>query len=105
MEPVVEADSLLVGDLPRQDVGGMTSRPQAAGVFDLGVGFRTILSGHILNHGIDGLKFDPDGRLGLGWIMTLHTGHMAVLGGLPGSIIGFHDVAAVAKRRAGTVVE
>jgi hypothetical protein len=105
MEPVIEADSLLVGDLPRQDVRGMASRPQATGVFDLGVGFRAILSGHVLNHGIDGLEFDPDGRLGLRWIMTLHTGHLVVPGGLPGFVIGFHDVAAVAKRRAGAIVE
>jgi hypothetical protein len=105
MEPMIEADSLFVGELPRQDVCGMASRPQAAGVFNLGVGFRAILSGHVLNHGIDGLEFDPDGRLGLGGIMTLHTGHLVVLGGLPGLVIGFHDMAAVAKRRAGAIVE
>jgi hypothetical protein len=102
---VVEADPFFEGDLARQDVRGMASRAQAAGVFDLGVGFGTILFGHVLNHGIDGLELDPHGRLGLGGIMTLHAGHFIVLGGFPGLVVGLHDMATVAKRGARAIEE
>ena len=83
----------------------MASGLLTAGVFDLGVRFGTILLGHVLNHGIDGLELNPYGRLGLGWVMALHAGHLIVLGGFPGVVVGSHDVATVAKRGAGTVKE
>src|SRR3989304_825867 len=97
MELMIEADSFFVSDLPRQDVGGMATRPQAAGVLNLGVGFGAVFFGHYLNDMVDGLELRPHRRLGLGRDMTGHTGHLIVLRSFPGLVIRLHDMATVAE--------
>jgi len=97
---VVEADPFFEADLTRQNVRGMASRPQAAGIFDLGVRFGAVLLGYILNHRIDRLDLDPQGRLGLGWVMALNAGYFVVFGGLPSVIVRSHNMAADTERRA-----
>lgn len=103
MEPVIEANAFFVSDLPRQNVGGMATRPQAAGVLNLGVGFGAVFLGHYLDYMVDGLELRPHRRLGLGRYMTGHTGHLIVLRGFPGLIVRPHDVATVAERGAHAV--
>jgi hypothetical protein len=105
VEPVIEANSFFVSHLPRQDVRGMATRPQAAGVFDLGVRLGAVFSGYQLDYVVDGLEFGPHRRLGLGRHMTGYTGHLIVIRSFPGLIIGSHDVATVAEGRAGAIEE
>jgi hypothetical protein len=105
VKSVVKSDSLLIGHLPRENVGGMAARAQTAGVFDLGVGFGAVFFGHDLDHVVDGLELGPHRRFGLGRHMTGHAGHLIVLRSLPGLEIGPHDVTTVAKRRAHAVVK
>jgi len=100
---MVEADPFFEGDLPGQDVGGMASRPQAAGVLDLGVRFGAVFLGYLLNHRIDRLDLDPYGRLGLGRVMALDAGYFVVFRGFPGVIVGSHYMAADAERRTRAV--
>jgi hypothetical protein len=100
MEFMIEADPFFVSDLPPQDIGGMAARPQAAGVFNLGVGFGAVFFGHDLDYMVDGLEFRPHRRLGLGGHMTGHTGHLIVLRSFPGLVIRSHDMASVAERGA-----
>ena len=105
MKLVIEENPLFEGKLLRQKTGGMAIGPQATGVLDLGVGLGAVLLGHELDDGIDRLELDPEGFPGLWRIMTVHAGDLVVLGGLPGVIIGIHDVAAVAEGGAGGVIK
>ena len=59
MELVIEENPFFKSDLLRQEIRGMATGPQAAGVFDLGVRLGAILFGHELDYGIDGLKLGP----------------------------------------------
>lgn len=102
---VIEENPFFEGEFLRQYIGGMAIGAQAAGVFDLGIGFGAILFGHELDDGIDGLELDPEGLPGLGWVMTGHAGYVVVLGRLPGIIIRLHDVATVAKGGGGGVIK
>lgn len=103
MEPVIETNSPLIGDFFRQDIGGMTTRPQTAAIFDLGIRLGAVSLGGHRNHMVDGLKLGPQGGLGFGRQMTGNTSHLIVLRFLPGPVIGLHDVTAVAERRAQAV--
>jgi len=83
----------------------MAVGPQAAGVFDLGVGFGAVFFGHELDDGIDGLELDPEGLAGLGRVMAGDAGYVIVLRGFPGIVIRLHDVATVAKGGGGGVIK
>jgi hypothetical protein len=41
---MIEENPFFKSDFPRQNIGGMATRPQAASVFNLGVGFRAVFS-------------------------------------------------------------
>src|SRR6266540_781444 len=97
---VVEDDAALEGDLAVQEPPVVAARPETARVLDLREGLGAVGLRRPLHHLRDGLVLDPDGVAQTRRVVALDARDLAVLGRLPGSDVGLHDVAGVAQERA-----
>jgi len=95
---VIEVDPGAGDDPALQQPGGVAAGAHAGGVVHLGVGLGGVGAGHVLDHLREGLELVPQVHLrGAGGVVALHARDLVVLGGLPGLVVGLHDVARVAE--------